>query len=352
SARWATSGKAILYLLDEGSLNSLVERAVSGGGRKFGSAARVIQRGMPQLFNWFSSSRDERLALGEVYTIDNLESFDLRAANGHPRRIAVAPGSYFNTPYLSPDGKRVALGTGDYQGWNAFVIPTDGGDMSALTHAQAPAAEHAVGWMNDGRRVVLLSTQNRRSMLSLLDVNTGRMRALDQANAVAIVGLGQTAFEVAGGQVAYISKGVLSRIDTIAGKSTVIAKIDGELRRVSPDGRRIAVFGNEPVEAPLSIVDVETGKITRIAVLPRPFGAVIGWGRDGSLYLPKRTDAGFEIWRMPETGGTPVKFATVPGRCWPYGTDLAVEAKRAVCYSTDVYPDIWMLEPPGAVAKK
>ena len=46
-------------------------------------------------------------------------------------------------------------------------------------------------------------------------------------------------------------------------------------------------------------------------------GAVFGWGHDGYLYLPKQTSTGFEIWRMPDTGGTPAKYATLPVRCWP-----------------------------------
>jgi len=55
---------------------------------------------------------------------------------------------------------------------------------------------------------------------------------------------------------------------------------------------------------------------------------------------------------MSDTGGPLTKFATLPERCWPYGFDFAVEAERAVCYSIAVYPDIWMLQPPGSGAKK
>jgi hypothetical protein len=354
SARWAVGRRAMMFLVGITSRNVLAERPVSAGAARFAGTDRIIQRDMPELFNSFSTSSDGQLALGEVYTIDKLLSFDLAEAGGHPRQIAIAPGSYFNTPYLSPDGRQIAVGMADYQSFNSFVFPSDGGASRALTHAQAPASDRPVGWTTDGTRVILNSVRTPQAVLSLVDVKTGRIRPLDGAgSAIPANGtIGAVVFEIAGGQLVFLSKGSLFRADTVTGKATEIVKIDGELRRASPDGKRIAISGSEPVEAPLSIVDVETGKVTKIAMLPRPFGVVVGWGRDGNLYLPKKTDTGFELWRMADTGGALTKFATLTERCWPYGFDFAVEAKRAVCYSTEVYPDIWMLQPPGSRGKK
>jgi Tol biopolymer transport system component/tRNA A-37 threonylcarbamoyl transferase component Bud32 len=352
TTRWATGHSAILYLVGDGSLNSLEEMPVAGGGAHFSGAPRVIQRGLPRLFSSFSSSSAGRLAIGEVSMIDNLVSFDLAQPGGRPRRIAIAPGSYFDAPHIAPDGKQVAFATTDYQGNNAFLVPSDGGAVSALTQAVSPSAERPIGWMNDGKRVILASVHGPESQLSIADIKTGRIHALGASGSLSGPTLGYMAVEIAGGQLAFFHRGSLVRLDTLSGQSTEIARIAGELRRVSPDGKRIAISGLEPVESSLSIVEVATGKVTKIATLPRPLGVVVGWGRDGTLYLPKRTDTGFELWRISDSGGALTKFAALSERCWPYGFDFAVESKRAVCYSSDVYPDIWLLERPDGLGRK
>jgi tRNA A-37 threonylcarbamoyl transferase component Bud32 len=352
SVRWWTGRSALLYWVTDGSLNSLEEMPVSGGGAHFSGAPHVIQRGAPRLFASFSSSSAGRLAIGEVSTIDNLVSFDLAQPGGRPRRVAIAPGSYFDAPHIAPDGKQIAFGNTDFQGENSFLIPTEGGTVRALTQAVSPSGERPLGWMKDGTRLILASVHGPQAQLSIADVKTGRIRALGESSSLSGPTLGYDAVEIAGGQLAFFHRGSLVRLDTLGGQPSEIAKISGELRRASPDGKRIAISGLEPVESSLSIVEVATGKITKIATLSRPFGVVVGWGRDGTLYLPKRTDTGFELWRISDAGGALTKFATLSERCWPYGFDFAVESKRAVCYSTDVYPDIWLLDQAGGAARR
>src|SRR5256884_9399974 len=64
-------------------------------------------------------------------------------------------GGHEGLPVFSPDGKWIAF-TGQYDGnVDVFVIPAEGGEPKRLTWH--PAADVAVGWTPDGKRVLFYS---------------------------------------------------------------------------------------------------------------------------------------------------------------------------------------------------
>ena len=339
--RWRISGASILYWAEDGSEVVLVERDVAGG-RRFTTESRVLQRGVPPLNETASSARDGRLLIGRVPSNDNLWTFDLSVPGSKPTRIGMAPESYFTSPHLSRDGKRVAYSTFDLQGLNAYVISSDGGEPNALTHAES-GTQVVQAISHDGAQAFIRSLSGDRQVLTAVDIATGRQRRIDSTTFLSTTSLSPVG-QLGNGQVVFTTRGQLFRVDSASGKVMSIVKVGGTLRQVAPDGNRLVIYGDDPVEAALYVVDATSGTVSKIATLPRPLGLVIGWGKDGFLYLPKQTSTGFEIWRMPDTGGAPMRFATLPVRCWPSGVDVAVDAKRAACYATDMFPDIWLLD--------
>ena len=74
---------------------------------------------------------------------------------GDPRQLTT--GGHEGLPVFSPDGKWIAF-SGQYDGnVDVFVMPADGGEPRRLTWH--PAADIAVGWTPDGKRLLFHSAR-------------------------------------------------------------------------------------------------------------------------------------------------------------------------------------------------
>ena len=81
--------------------------------------------------------------------------WSVKREGGSAVRLTTSPGSEMN-PYFSPDGTMIAF-TGQYSGDNnVYVMPAEGGEPSKLTYH--PGTDIAVGWTNDSKSVVFMSS--------------------------------------------------------------------------------------------------------------------------------------------------------------------------------------------------
>src|SRR5262249_30509046 len=79
---------------------------------------------------------------------------------GDARRLTTGVGIETD-PIFSPDGSMIAF-TGEYDGnVDVYVIPAAGGVPKRLTYH--PGVDEAVGWTNDGKRVLFRSSRSSYS---------------------------------------------------------------------------------------------------------------------------------------------------------------------------------------------
>ena len=215
-------------------------------------------------------------------------------------------------PRISPDGKQIAV---SYQG-AIWTMPRDGGTLSRLT--EGTGFDIAPAWSPDGKRIAFV---NSPSMYG------GRLQVINARD----------------GSPVKLPRPI-NAVGTI-----VYQKLD-----FHPDGNRIlGVFRSGGKNHGLSWYDLKTGKITSVVNLKR--WSRFGLSHDGKtvVYTTTMNVIGqqggndgqqADIWRVPATGGKPVKIVRFPSRVH----DLCFSADdRSLIVVTElggVHYDLWRFD--------
>lgn len=213
-------------------------------------------------------------------------------------------------PRISPDGEQIVF---SYQG-AIWRIPRVGGAAIRLTEGEGLDVEPV--WSPNGKQVAFVSSaQMRGGELRLVDVATRELVSLPS-------------------RIFLADSGTYSKVD------------------FSPDGR---VFGNlravgQPVE--LALVDPATGKFQTLMKAPPQSRFALSRSGSQIAYAATMDTEGqqggndgpqADLWKMPTTGGKPVRITRFPSRihdlCWSEGD----KALLVVSDLGGAHNDLWRI---------
>ena len=338
-AVWSPDGANLAFsrLRDDGECSVHVVSALGG-------VEREVHRCRSYLVDYFDWSPDGRFLVVTQDRADGaagLAIVDLES--GQTRDLAYAPRSSEADidPKVSPDGRSIAFRRGAAPFSDVWVVPSAGGAAVRVTELQSLIRGH--DWMPDSRRMVIASDHEGGMSLYALDLGDRSISPLGQADAywpdvaarrARLVfqrqslearmveyplaagtpmkrAIAPSSADDEGGQfapddgrVAFVSsrsgQRALWLYDPASDSTRLIAHAAGGtiLRpRWSPDGTRIAYTTRAGAESVQSVVEVRTGKVTRV----NPAGTS---GRYGS-FTPDGTalvysELGADGWRVVE----------------------------------------------------
>ncbi len=327
---WAPDGRSIAFVSDRSGAENLWMRAADGTQRQVTAfdAGRVL---------WPSMSRTGVVAFEREF---GLWTVDV-AAGGAPREVPVtlrgAPAgrgvervratTQFQSLAVAPDGKKLAF-TARGEVFAAGV--KDGGDAARVT--QTPAAESALAWAPDSRRLAYAAARGERRVVFVHDFETGRETPVTD-------GAGDDyspVFSPDGTQLAFVRNAAELRVVTLAtGADRLVARAELPLafdveRAVawSPDGQWLAFLASAGKGFTNAwVVEAAGGTPRAVTSLAHTFASGLTWSPDGTFLLlvtgqrtepgaiarvdlvprtPRfREDAFRELFRRSETPGGP-----------------------------------------------
>ena len=124
-------------------------------------------------------SPDGRTAVGVRCLAGVCDLVEVELASGHVRVLAAgSPTRAFHRPRYSPDGRRIAVGVQDAGGtWRIAMIPAEGGPARFVDPPDG-VDRHSATFLPGGDSLVLVSDSGGIPNVAVLDVRTGRERAL------------------------------------------------------------------------------------------------------------------------------------------------------------------------------
>lgn len=214
-------------------------------------------------------------------------------------------------PFWSPDGQWILFESERGRQTDLWVVPAAGGDAIRLTNDAA--IEMAVGWRGQTREVAYTVEGGTGALLSV-PVAGGDEVAITPDS----VTVDYFAVSPDGSQVAFTSRRTGSVLDiwvmpSGGGPARLLASPPATVPRVfwSPDGAKLAFLGVGGGTPDAWVVDVATGALQQ-AVDWSSVEYDLLWGRssDELLVLSDRESRFSDVWRVPLSGGDPVRLTT------------------------------------------
>jgi Tol biopolymer transport system component/serine/threonine protein kinase len=388
---WSPDGKFIAFLKshrDPELKTQICLMPASGGPPRVLHAERHIAPGLA----WWKQGNALLFAtqpsLKAPFGLGALDLTTLRVTlltTPPPAPLLATPGDRY--PAVSPDGRTAAFVRETHDGENVYLL-----DLTARTERRLtfePRPINGLAWQPDGNAVLLSAVLNGVDVLYRAALADGKILRLplvdDWAKQPAIGPDGRLAFSRRQGDSniyrADLGQTSGDRRESVAtrpiiassrtdeaprispdgrliafessrtgGQDIWIAAADGTrarqltfLRRAgqphwSPDGRLIAFAAAAPGQArpDVWVVDASGGTPRQITSDPS-YDTLLAWSADGqSLYFRSdRAGSGWDVWRVPASGGAATRMTTGGGLRAQESRDGAF-----LYYSNDV-PEIW-----------
>jgi len=286
---WTGDGRSLLYVSDRGGAENIWQLPVAAGG-----VPKQITRFTDGRVLWPSATaRGDVVAFERNFQIWKLDVAGGKAAAVDIARVGAPAGAavehlrltaQFEDLTVSPDGKKVAFTA---RGEVFAASAKDGGDASRVT--MTPAAESAIAWSPDSRKIVYSSARDGAPRLVLYDFGSATETALTAAE-----GDYAPRFSPDGRTIAFVRKGTELRVVDVASRQEkslakgIIADTVGVGRPVawSPDGRWLAYFtAGTRGFTNVSLIPAGGGQERQVSFLANANAGAVLWAPDGTFLL-------------------------------------------------------------------
>ncbi len=351
---WASSGDAI-YFSRAPPPRELVRLAPIDEMRANPQPEPLIEH-----CRWFSVSGDgRRLACQRVVTVDQTWLKSLDPASGD---VLLTPDSvpYRARPYLSPNGKQIAYVEGGPEGRDLLVASIDDGTSRRLTHRGDVGGGFSIlAWSPDGDYLAYAAKGPDDTVVLWFVPSAGgpSVRA-DGVEVHAGLAWAPAQNPIVQGRDGYYrvlepleqswSK-VLADRSVVSGLRTRLLmtpdSLDimmSEILAVSPDGATAAVTRyRRDVESSgvwLFSVDGDSSELLRRDTPAQGNTMPVAWTSEGAgVYVRD----GAVLQRIDRATGEVMPVETPAGICDP---EVLEGIGRFLCYTVDIYADVWIIE--------
>lgn len=250
---------AITALLGPGALAAAAPGPATA---RFGAGdlAKIVGFSSPQL-----SPDGTRVAVVVTRIDENADEYvrdlDLVDVRTHARRTLVAKRKGLADPAWSSSGDRLAFiadeGAGDDAHAQVFVLPMDGGDSRAVTHA--PEGVEQFAWRPDGNALAYAAEDAKPKL-------AGAAKFYDSYEVGNTPITGHAAARPAHLWTLDLASGAPARQHTFGPRSVATCEARSSLS-LSPDGRELAYLDapnnvlNDATDAHVAMLDVATGRV-------------------------------------------------------------------------------------------
>ncbi len=350
SARWSSTGDSIYYLHGKGSTRQLSKLSATGRNLESVLLADGLQSG-----GYFTlSANGSRLAYTREDDNSNLWRIALPTApkRANPEISRLTSGtSHYGTPSYSPDGRWIAFALGpNYFETNIFKSPVGGGEPVQLTFFEH-AMSSSPAWSPDGQRIAFISDQGGTSRVWVISANGGAAQPLEYTNAsdtnnrVVWRPSSDIVYQQSGNQNYIRINEKTHELKPIipADYSTGWAPVNPVF---SPDGKKMAVWRNQPDDIGLWIISLQPYSETFLRsgrVYP------VGWSPDGKNVYAIRAGAGLsgrEVIRVQVAAPSEItSVATLPGDILgDDGASVSPDGHEIVVSISEEKSDVWLME--------
>jgi eukaryotic-like serine/threonine-protein kinase len=278
---------------------------------------------------------------GEVWALSRDGSASMRFTQ---QRVASATSGV--SGMISPDGDRILLERIGFKGERTTrqysLVPFEGGPE---TPVDTPADAVVGLWTWNGTGVLSIRIDKDTARVIETDLATNRSRPFAS---LWIGMMGGAPHVLSGGGFAFNALPFGVRRWRVPGlPDTTFKSSESPFRFVlapSPDGRAVSRLGLTPNNDSLALVRVSLldGSATRLASFRAEGADQTYWLNDGTLLLQlKETNNAIVWYRMPASGGTPVRLG-IPPR-YPASYSASLDGRRIVASVREDSPDVYLI---------
>ena len=353
--RWSTGGGALLYFrTGRAREDELVRRAVTVDGAIAGEVEVIMPR-TPTLyrgeFDVARSSGAVVILTGDAIT--DTWSFDLTRRPVAGRRETRGT-TWYGDAVVSLDDRHLYYYRGDGLGDNIYRLDRRTGAEEALTAERGPGGS-GIKLSSDGARLAYSRLDEGGMALQELEVTSRRVTTVPAAVLQTTIQPRITPATPRGFVTASAS-GALLHLDSIGGSWRRLTSPDSLVvlsHAVTADGTHAVFSATRPQRAPITALEIlrvpiSGGTPTRLATIA-DFGGplpAVSVSADGAIHLSRWVpgEARPSLWRIPPAGGAPLRIAEIPIACDVVSLVVGWNGRTATCTVDDFRGDAWTVD--------
>jgi Tol biopolymer transport system component/tRNA A-37 threonylcarbamoyl transferase component Bud32 len=342
---WDIDGRHVMvFELGAQSIGRLVLIGVSRSGHFTGRPVEYLGGIRQDEWTGFSRTPTGHVIGGAGRTSD-LWSF---AVAGAARRLTHS-STWYVGPSMSPDGRTVGYVKQDAWGGNVYTVPAAGGPERPVTADSG--TRQLVRWLPDQQRIsdlVLAGAGTGGIAQQIAELGTGRLRTLSLDPGLVVVAWRPDGTALAE-QIDFHGFAVVDATGRTLRRLPLPDSV-GSLAgaTLAPDGRTVLVLATRAPATRAYAMQLADGSLRFVGVISSVDSVRVTlerWAPDGFVYFARSVGVTQpELWRVPEKGGAPQRYAGLPVACDQNSLTLSRDARSGACIVNDDRPDLWLTE--------
>jgi Tol biopolymer transport system component/tRNA A-37 threonylcarbamoyl transferase component Bud32 len=342
---WDIDGRHVMvFELGAQSIGRLVLIGVSRSGHFSGRPVEYLGGIRQDEWSGFARTPTGHV-IGDAGRTSDLWSF---AVAGPARRLTHSSTWYLG-PTVSPDSKVIAYVKQDGWGANVYTVPSAGGAERPVTADSG--TRQLVRWLPDQQRLsvlVLASAGTGGIAQQIAELATGRLRTLSLDPGLIVVGWRPDGTALAE-QIDFHGFAIVDSAGRTLRRLPLPDSLGGLAgTTLAPDGGTVLVLTSRAAAARAFAMQLSDGALRFVGVISSVDSVRVTlerWAPDGFVYFARSIGvAQPELWRLPERGGVPQRFAALPVACDQGSLALSRDARTGACIVNDDRPDLWLIE--------